>query len=275
MLIIDAHVHIHAQFRLDRFFGSAHRNLSKAAASFQTAKDFTGVLMLTESRDADWFRVLASMEEGGRSDPRVAAGPWRISRTGDGVSLRVHDGERQAFFVIAGRQVVTAEKLEVLALFVGERIEDGRPVREVIGRVEALGGLPVLPWGFGKWSGRRGTVLDRLLAEDGRPMLCLGDNGGRPDFLPEPRQFRFAREAGIPVLPGSDPLPFATEEVRAGSFGCGIAAGVALGEPSGDLKKLLTAPGMVLKRYGRLETPLRFLRNQVKMQLWKRNWIAG
>lgn len=275
MLIIDTHVHIHDCFRLDRFFASAHRNLSHAAASFQTAQDFSGVLMLTESCSANWFAAFVSVAEGKIGHSGMDTGCWRISLSGDGASLRIHDGEQRMFFVIAGRQVVTAEKLEVLALFVTTPIEDGRPIRDVISRVEALGGLSVLPWGFGKWNGRRGAELDQLLRESDRPMVFLGDNGGRPAFLPGPRQFRFAREVGIPILPGSDPLPFGTEDGRAGSFGCCIDAEVSLRQPAEDLKKIFKAPGMAPRQYGKLETPLRFIRNQIKMQLWKRHWIAN
>jgi hypothetical protein len=275
MLIIDTHVHIHDRFRLDQFFASAHLNISRAAAKRRAAEDFTGVLMLTEACSANWFAALASMAEEKQTHPGREMGRWKLSPTGEDASLRVHDGDQRALLLIAGRQVVTAEKLEVLALFVAEPIEDGRPIRDVLARVEALGGQPVLPWGFGKWSGRRGKVLDQLIKEADRPMVCFGDNGGRPAFLPEPRQFRFAREKGIPILPGSDPLPFSTEDGRAGSFGCCIDAEVSLRQPAGDLKRILKTPGMLPRRYGQLETPLRFVRNQIKMQLWKRHWIVN
>ena len=275
MLIVDAHVHIHDRFRLDRLFWSTHQNLSSAAVSFQPAKGFNGILLLTESRKANCFATLTSMAKGKRVHPEAYTGRWRVSLTGEDVSLRVHHEDQGEFFVVAGRQVVTAEKLEVLALFVAKPIKDGDPIREVITQVEGLGGQPVLPWGFGKWTGRRGAVLEHLLNGAGHRMFCLGDNGGRPHFLPEPRQFRLAREAGTKILPGSDPLPFSTEESRIGSFGCYIDAEVSLSRPAGDLKRIFQTPGVVIRRYGKLETPLRFIRNQVKMQLWKRNWIAN
>ena len=136
------------------------------------------------------------------------------------------------FFVIAGRQVVTAEKLEVLALFVANPIEDGRPIRDVISRVEALGGLTgACPGGSENGTGGVERCWISYLRNPTGQWFCLGDNGGRPAFLPEPRQFRFAREVGIPILPGSDPLPFATEDGGAGSFGCCIDAEVSLRQP--------------------------------------------
>lgn len=52
---------------------------------------------------------------------------------------------------MAGRQIVTAEKLEVLALGTDLDIDDGRPIREVLSLVTENGGLPVIPWGAGKW----------------------------------------------------------------------------------------------------------------------------
>jgi hypothetical protein len=118
-------------------------------------------------------------------------------------------------------------------------------------------------------------VLDRLLKESETPLFFLGDNSGRPSFLPEPRQFGSAQASGIVVLPGSDPLPFPSEVSRAGGFGCWIDAEISERHPARDLRNILAGPGLVVHSYGRLETPFHFVRNQIKMQLWKRQWIAS
>lgn len=275
MLIIDTHVHIHDCFALERFFGSAYDNFSAVAADVGATKNFHGILMLTESRNTNRFAALATLAEGKRLDPDFYSHRWRVSPTGEEVSLTIHDRNQRSFFVIAGRQVVTEEKLEVLALFVAGGIEDGLPIREVLLRVKASAGLPVLPWGFGKWAGRRGNVLDRLLKESEKPLFFIGDNSGRPSFLPEPQQFGFAQASGIIVLPGSDPLPFPSEVSRAGRFGCCIDAEISERHPARDLRNIFAAPGLVVHSYGRLETPFNFVRNQIKMQLWKRQWIAS
>ena len=50
------------------------------------------------------------------------------------------------------------------------------------------GALVVIPWGAGKWLGRRGAVLSRYLRSVDDPGIFLGDNGGRPNAW-RPRHF--------------------------------------------------------------------------------------
>ena len=63
--------------------------------------------------------------------------------------------------------------------------------------------------GFGKWIGRRGAVLQKLLATHNYPYLFLGDNSGRPSFWSKPHYFQLAKKQAIRILPDTDPLPFA------------------------------------------------------------------
>ena len=65
--------------------------------------------------------------------------------------------------VIAGRQIVSAERIEVLALGTRTQIPDGQPLAATIDAVRADGALAVLPWGFGKWWGARGRMVDAYL----------------------------------------------------------------------------------------------------------------
>jgi hypothetical protein len=114
---------------------------------------------------------------------------------------------------------VTAERLEVLALGCADTIPDGRPVQEVIRQVSGCGALAVIPWGLGKWWGRRGRLVRALLDAPDLPRFCLGDNGGRARVWRSPRLFTVARRRGMSVLPGSDPLPLPSHVTRAGSYG--------------------------------------------------------
>ena len=97
----------------------------------------------------------------------------------------------------------------------------------------------------------------------------LGDNSGRPVFWPKPFHFSIAERRSIGVLPGSDPLPFARECERVGSFGAVARAPFDPDRPAARLKHLLRE-GLGTRPYGQLESPLRFVRNQVEMQLKKR-----
>jgi hypothetical protein len=160
--------------------------------------------------------------------------------------------------------------LEVLALFVDGDFTDGESLKETVLEVADMGGIPVLPWGPGKWLGRRGKIVEDAIGARDFPAFFLGDNGNRPSFWPRPRLLSLADQKGIAVLPGSDPLPFSSEASRPGSFGFSLTGAVNPHQPGTDLKRLLLKGEFFPKAYGSLEKPLRFVANQLKMQLSKR-----
>ena len=79
--------------------------------------------------------------------------------------------------------------------------------------------LPVLAWGVGKWLFSRARVVDSLLRRWPAEELALGDTSLRPTFWPTPGPMAEGATLGRRVLRGSDPLPRAFEETRAGQYG--------------------------------------------------------
>ena len=136
-------------------------------------------------------------------------------------------------------------------------------------RAASSGAVIVLPWGFGKWTGRRGKIIRRLLENGEAPVFHLGDNSGRLKYWPKPREFSIAAERGLQVLPGTDPLPFPTETARVGRFGFALPMPVSIKTPASDLVSRLSDPDIRPIPYGRCEGLFRFLKNQVNMQLIK------
>jgi hypothetical protein len=135
--------------------------------------------------------------------------------------------------------------------------------------VKECGAVPVIPWGFGKWMGTRGKIVRDLLELARKTDIFLGDNGGRPAFLPRPVHFNSAESLGIRILPGSDPLPFSSEYWRPGSFGFLVEGAMNHEHPGKDLGYILLDPNTLPKPYGKLENPYRFFRNQIAMQIRK------
>lgn len=249
--LVDSHVHFHPCYDLPAFLNGALRNFRKAGQAG------TGYLLLTESAGAHWFRRWR--------DGLSAGGGWRFERTLEEESLLAVNGMGERLVLVAGRQIVARERLEVLALGKDLELPDGLPLPEVLERVRESGALPVLPWGFGKWWGRRGAVVAETLGQDGE--LFLGDNGGRLGV--EPALFRQARRLGIRLLPGSDPLPFSRHEGLAGSYGFVLTHAVDLDRPlspASTLLRRIRASGQ-LRAFGRRAGLPRFLRDQVGMQL--------
>jgi hypothetical protein len=157
----------------------------------------------------------------------------------------------------------------VLALGTRRIFEKGEPARRLIKETAQSGALPVLPWGIGKWLGRRGQLIEDLIRDPNLPSLFLGDNSHRPAFWPRPSVFESASKRGLKNLPGSDPFPFPEEVRRVGSVGVALRGSLDIEMPFHDLKRRLLNPSTTLRQFGSREPLVRFVRNQLRMQLRK------
>jgi hypothetical protein len=106
-----------------------------------------------------------------------------------------------------------------------------------------------------------------LLGEPTFAPLFVGDSSHRPTFWPRPTLLERAEEQEIKNLSGSDPLPFPTEVRRVGSYGITLEGELDLEKPAQDLKRRLLNPSTTFRPFGSREPPVRFVRNQLKMQL--------
>lgn len=259
---VDAHVHIHNCFDIQRFLDAAERNFSSHASRFEIEGDSRFALCLTETYGTNAFQDLTKQID----DPQPDEGHWRLRSSGEKECLVASHPRKGDIAIIAGRQIVTAERLEILGLGLLGSPEDGLPISDVIKWVAGRGAIPVLPWGFGKWLGARRHVVSDVIEKFGGGSLYLGDNSGRPGIMPTPAEFALANESGMKVLPGSDPLPFSSEYDRAGSFGFYVDNMADSNGFWSGLRTMLQQGEGDLHSYGSLESPLRFVRNQVAMQ---------
>lgn len=257
-LLVDGHVHFHESFDPRRFLDAAHANL-RTAAERRDLPEARGCLLFTESRGVTFFRSLR--------DGAVRAEGWRFSRTAEAESLFARRREGGRVLLVAGRQVVTTERLEVLAIGVDADFEDGQGLRETVDVVGAADGVPVIPWGFGKWTGRRGKLVAAMVETAAPGRLFLGDNGGRLSLGATPELFAVAEDRRVPVLPGSDPLPFPDQVDRVGSYGFVLPGPPDPERPAAWVKARLRELRESPSQFGRLESLPRFCRYQVAMQL--------
>ncbi len=267
MILVDAHVHLHARFQVPRLLSAAHRNLGVAALEFAPDEQPVLVLALAEQQGVDWFAAAHRQAEAVTSAPVVSDGTWSFHKTEEDESLIALGPGEEQLILIAGRQIVTAERLELLALGTREPFADGIGLRNLVAQVNKTGGVAVIPWGFGKWAGKRGACLREFLSQPGPPRVFLGDNAGRPGLFPTPKEFGLAAAQGIAVLPGSDPLPLEKEERGVGAQGFSLEGQLDGHRPAAGLKRLLLEPGGQITPFGRRESLGRFLRNQARLRL--------
>jgi len=259
-VLVDAHVHVHSCFDATRLLESAVRNFEMGARGVALdTQAFTGVLLLTGGQGEGAFSRLAL---------GAAAGGWQRLDTDDPYAMVLRGRDGRTLIVLEGHQIVTAERLEVLALCCGPSLPDGGGLEETILAVRRAGGIAVLPWGFGKWMFRRGALVAKLLRRSERRVF-LGDNGGRPALSWTPRLLRAGQALGLPVLPGSDPLPFPGQEQRVGSVGVVCEASLSLEEPAASVREWLGALREQPVRFGRGVGLVAFVRDQGRMQFRK------
>ena len=257
-LPVDAHVHFH-----DR--GCVAATLDAAASNFgalglATGSRPRGALLLAQSCRERVFEWL-------RDQPRVDR--WQVAAAPaepQSVWLRSDAAE---ILVVCGSQVVAEPGLEVLALGTHRRIDDGLGLAATLEFARSGDALAVMPWGFGKWTGRRKRrVRDAIDSEKGAD-LWMGDNGGRLSALPKPRLLGEGERRGHAILPGTDPFPFWQDYRRVGSFGCVVPVLLETHRPWQSIRAALRHAGASPQCYGRASGLLEFGLKQARMQLHK------
>ncbi|MFA9479104.1 hypothetical protein ACERK3_12500 [Phycisphaerales bacterium AB-hyl4] len=260
LALIDAHVHLHPRFDLPVMFDHAAVNIARAAARLHLPPQPLGILMLTESLNVDRFAELSR-----RLGQRL--GRWHVHPRDENESLQLVRDTGQQLTLIAGRQIVTRERLEVLALGTRRRFDDHQPIEDIIHQLKRTTALTVIPWGFGKWTGKRGQTLRQLLQSPLADGLFLGDNAGRPQHTPTPSLFHLARQHAVRLLPGTDPLPLPRQQHRAGRFGFILPIPPDNTRPFHTLHHLLHHHLAQPRIFGRRDGYLAFIAAQLALRL--------
>jgi hypothetical protein len=260
-ILIDGHVHLHTGLQPGRVLDTAAANFAAVGGS----APWRGMLWLLELRGSTAFEPLWSGTQAGPA----AVGAWHMSRpANETISLRAeHSVSGARIDIVAGCQVVTAERLEVCLVGTRQLLAEGGGLEETLERALALDALTFLPWGAGKWTGERGRAVERVLQDARfRDRLFAGDNGGRPSFWRRPGLFAALETRGRQVLSGSDPLPIPGDERRVGSFGFAVETALDDAHPAADLLRALRA-GLPVRRFGGPLPPRDFVVSQLALRL--------
>ena len=109
--------------------------------------------------------------------------------------------ERYPDRVIVGEEVKTAEGVDVIGLFLTERIPKGTPARETCRRIREQGGIVYVPHPFAGGKGGGGRIL--AVIEDVVDAV-EGFNARLHDPALNRRAVEWARMRGLPLGAGSD-----------------------------------------------------------------------
>jgi len=286
---LDGHVHVYPEFDLERLRTTALRRSQALGGPL--------LLMLSETDRDHCFEQLASNASVGsmRTDadsgpassrehtaaPEDAPSGWLTTQEAE--SLRCAGPEaREPVCLIAGRQLVSREGLEILGLAwrpsraelaPGQALATGQPASVLLRGLLAAGAIAVLPWGVGKWLGPRGQLVERLVRDPelaGHPRFLVGDIAHRCWPWPTPGAFR----CGLPVLAGTDLLPLAGLEGQLAAYGSSLEASLDPDRPAESLRRALDAR-VPLRHEGRRSSPLAMLREQLQYRRAKASSASG
>lgn len=253
MIIADTHVHIYPCHNPGVALTSLIRNLDAGGGAMAKAG------FLAERHDCDSFVALQAGEAGA-----LPAG-LAIEPSPEPGCLVVRQAGVPVLYLYAGRQIVTSERLEVLALATESRFAEGLTAEAAIEQVRAAGGIPVLAWSPGKWMFARGKIVKALLKRFKPGELLVGDTSLRPVWWGMPRLLAEARERGFTLVAGSDPLPFGGEEQVCGTYGTLLDGVIDPASPVRSVCEVLRRPAvkttLVGRRAGVIEAVVRQIGN--------------
>ncbi len=261
-VLIDGHVHFYDCFDLPGFLEAARHNLGAVVPR----GPWTGCLFLTERAQDAWFRRWRD-DSAGRPH---SAGAWTLRALEDGVTLLAEHQAGPRILVLAGRQIVARDGLEVLAVGSDRSHRAGLDFPDAVHSARETGGLTIVPWGFGKWWGDRGKLVKALITRSEPSSIFLGDNGGRPRIGGYPRLLSLGRSRGFKVLGGSDPLPFPAQMRRVGSFGFVLPGPANLSRPGGGILEAVRGLGEQPASFGKALSLRSFLSVQARVHWRKR-----
>lgn len=207
-VLIDTHVHIYKRFDLERVFATTEsRSRSLAGSECKRA-----ILFLV---DRNGHEAFPDLRESARNE--VAVETYRFRKQTHPETVEVSKGDF-TISILQGRQWASAERIEVLGIGTNLNLPDGEPAESIIAAISASGGLPILPWSFGKWTGLRRNSVIALMSKFSPGELCFGDITLRAVSHPN-NLLTEAYKRGFSVLAGSDPLPLPGEEQMICSYG--------------------------------------------------------
>lgn len=264
-LLIDGHVHVYQHYDLNRVLEGGAENLRRAAAKggiIHEDDKAIPILLLSERHDCNFFKQ--AME----SSLQKPVDGFTFHRTAERESLLVKKNDQLYMFIIAGRQIVTSEGLEIISVMTTLYIKDrSKSTQDVVRKVSDSGGYPVINWAPGKWFFKRGEVVNNLIDSLDPTTLLIGDTTLRTTLWPLPSLMKKAKQNGFKIIAGSDPLPFKDEEKNIGTYGFVVKAKFDESRPCQSIRAIMRDEKTVPLLIGSRNNLIKFFKRQVKIMV--------
>jgi len=199
--IADGHIHLYPDFNLEDALVSSHQKLLNLATSGTVEK-----VALFSVEPQGQFEFL-KIKSGQRALPENCEIIEEVSEN----ILKIKTEHGDNLYLIAGRQVITKERLEFSVLFSTEDIDDGLSYEQLNSSIGSS--VLTLNWSPGKWMFERAEVVKNLVDENSDLILC--DTALRFRGFPLPEVMKLENN----IIAGSDPFPLENEEQRIGNYG--------------------------------------------------------
>lgn len=262
MILIDSHVHFYKCFNIDILLYAAFKNFQKQALIKGCPDSFQGVLFLLDTPESIKFNELFLFVDKQSKGKKIK--DWQFFNTSEKNSLIARSSGGKKLFIIAAQQITTKERIELLAIGTESHFPNGLAMEQLITDILKNDAIPIIPWGFGKWLGKRKKYINRI--NEGRTPIFFGDISGRPVTKCLPLNDFFNKLSRKPFLNGSDPLPFPGQEKKVGRFGFSISNSLDISKPWGKLKKILNSHEKI-ENYGKRDNVFQIFVNQLLLRM--------
>lgn len=236
LLILDGHVHLYPEYNLQSAFKIGIENMKSALrkSKLNSSTQPITVWLLTERWDCHFFRQISE------SAKKFSSNGLTIQPSPEKEAILFQENGRISHLILAGRQLVSNDGLEVLSLATDLFVEDRKfSTGELIQKVNESGGVPVLNWAPGKWFFNRGKIVREQIQNSKTNTFVVGDNPLRCTLWPTPQIMKEATNKGFKLIAGSDPLPFVGEENNIGTYCFATHAPFDMKKPVASIRQIL------------------------------------
>lgn len=234
--------------------------MQNAARDNYNTQAFSAILCLLETETSHNFLDLLEV-----ATAEKKIGDWQLESLDKNKLLRVSQSNGKELYLLPGQQIITSENLELLIIGSTDKISYRKPIHSYLKKYGDTH-LLVIPWGVGKWLGKRGSIVNQLIKNTDYKFV-LADNSSRPSLWGYVPQFNQARKKNIKILAGSDPLPIHKQYKKVASYGSALMEQL---QPLGlatQLRTEILSPTTTIKNYGHRDNLLRSISNQLLLRL--------